>query len=61
VRGGDVVGEHEVLFLGDLDRIELVHRASDRALFAAGALRAARWLAGREAGRYTLRDVLGLD
>lgn len=61
VRGGDVVGDHQVLFLGDLDRIELVHRASDRALFAAGALRAARWLVGRPVGRYTLRDVLGLQ
>lgn len=60
VRGGEVVGEHQVLFLGDMDRIELVHRASDRALFAAGALRAAAWLVGRPAGRYTLRDVLGL-
>lgn len=60
VRGGDVVGDHQVLFLGDLDRIELVHRAADRGLFAAGALRAARWLAGRAPGRYEMRDVLGL-
>jgi 4-hydroxy-tetrahydrodipicolinate reductase len=60
VRGGDVVGEHVVLFLGELERVELAHRASDRALFAAGALRAARWLAGREPGRYTMRDALGL-
>jgi 4-hydroxy-tetrahydrodipicolinate reductase len=61
VRGGDVVGEHQVLFLGDLDRIELVHRASDRALFAAGALHAARLLKGRPAGRFSLPDLLGLD
>jgi 4-hydroxy-tetrahydrodipicolinate reductase len=61
LRGGSVVGEHDVLFIGELDRIELVHRASDRALFAAGALRAARWLAGRPAGRYEMRQVLGLD
>lgn len=60
VRGGDVVGEHQVLFLGDLDRIELVHRASDRALFAAGALHAARLLRGRTAGRFSLPDLLGL-
>ncbi|MBW3627759.1 MAG: 4-hydroxy-tetrahydrodipicolinate reductase [Gemmatimonadetes bacterium] len=61
VRGGSVVGEHEVMFIGDLDRVEIVHRASDRALFASGALRAARWLAGRPAGRYDMRQVLGLD
>ncbi|HET8655906.1 MAG TPA: 4-hydroxy-tetrahydrodipicolinate reductase [Longimicrobiaceae bacterium] len=60
LRGGSLVGEHEVLFLGGRDRIELAHRASDRGLFAAGALRAARWLAGRPAGRYQMRDVLGL-
>ena len=61
LRGGSVVGEHDVLFIGEMDRIELVHRAADRALFAAGALRAARWLAGRPAGRYDMRQVLGLD
>ncbi len=60
VRGGDVVGEHQVLFIGDHERIEIVHRAGDRALFADGALRAARWLAGRTPGRYSLRDVLGI-
>ena len=60
VRGGSVVGEHDVMFIGDLDRVEIVHRASDRALFAAGALRAARWLVGRPAGRYEMRQVLGL-
>lgn len=60
VRGGDLVGEHQVLFLGAMDRIELVHRASDRALFASGAIRAARWLARKPAGRYSMKDVLGL-
>jgi 4-hydroxy-tetrahydrodipicolinate reductase len=60
LRGGEVVGDHHVHFLGELDRLELVHRAGDRALFAAGALRAARWLSGRPAGRYEMRDVLGL-
>lgn len=61
VRGGDVVGDHQVLFLGDRERVELVHRASNRSLFAAGALRAARWLHGREPGRYSMKDVLGLS
>lgn len=61
VRGGDVVGEHDVRFIGDLDQVVLSHRAADRSLFAAGALRAAVWLSGRAAGRYTMRDVLGLS
>ncbi len=60
LRGGLLAGEHEVRFLGDLDQLALVHRATDRALFAAGALRAAAWVAGRPAGRYGMRDVLGL-
>ena len=60
VRGGDVVGEHTVMFIGERERIELTHLAQDRALFAEGALRAARWIAGKPAGRYTMRDVLGL-
>lgn len=60
LRGGEVIGDHQVLFLGDLEVVELAHRASDRALFAAGALRAARWLVGRDPGRYTMADVLGL-
>jgi 4-hydroxy-tetrahydrodipicolinate reductase len=60
VRGGDIVGEHRVMLIGDRERIELGHVAQDRALFAEGALRAARWLAGKPAGRYTMRDVLGL-
>jgi 4-hydroxy-tetrahydrodipicolinate reductase len=61
LRGGDVVGDHTVAFIGDRERVEFSHRATDRALFAEGALRAARWIAGRPAGRYTMRDVLGLD
>jgi 4-hydroxy-tetrahydrodipicolinate reductase len=60
LRGGGVVGEHRVLFLGERERVELAHVAADRALFAEGALRAARWLAGRPAGVYTMRDVVGL-
>lgn len=61
VRGGDIVGEHRVLFVGERERVELGHVASDRALFAEGALLAARWLHGRPPGRYSMRDVIGLD
>jgi 4-hydroxy-tetrahydrodipicolinate reductase len=60
VRGGDVVGDHVVGLLGGGERIELAHRATSRDVFAHGALRAARWIAGRGAGRYTLGDVLDL-
>jgi 4-hydroxy-tetrahydrodipicolinate reductase len=59
-RGGDVVGEHMVTFYGMGERIELGHKASDRSLFARGALQAAQWLGGKPAGLYTMRDVLGL-
>ena len=61
VRGGDVVGDHTVLFAGDGERVELTHRASSRDTFAAGALAAAKWLAAREPGIYSMKDVLGLD
>ncbi|MGH8230427.1 MAG: 4-hydroxy-tetrahydrodipicolinate reductase [Steroidobacteraceae bacterium] len=57
LRGGDVVGEHEIWFLGDGERVLLQHSATDRAVFARGALLAARWLAGRAPGRYAMRDV----
>jgi 4-hydroxy-tetrahydrodipicolinate reductase len=60
VRGGDIVGDHTALFAGVGERIEITHRASSRATFALGALRAARFLAGRERGLYDMRDVLGL-
>lgn len=60
VRGGDVVGEHTVLLLGSGERLELGHRATDRAIFARGALIAAAWVAPQPPGRYDLRDVLGL-
>lgn len=60
VRGGDVVGEHTAYFFGDKERLELTHRAGSRSIFAAGALRAASWVVGKPAGRYTMRDVLGL-
>lgn len=59
VRGGDIAGEHTVLFAGAGEQLVLQHRASDRAIFARGALRAAAWLAGKPPGRYAMRDVLG--
>jgi 4-hydroxy-tetrahydrodipicolinate reductase len=58
MRGGDIVGEHTVTFAGAAERIELTHRATSRAVFAHGALRAAAWLAGRVPGRYELSDLL---
>jgi len=60
-RAGDIVGEHTVVFATQGERIELVHRATDRDIFARSALAAARWMAGRSAGRYTLSDVVGID
>lgn len=60
LRGGDVVGEHTVVFAGEGERIELTHKASSRAIFARGAIRAALWTHGRSPGRYSMRDVLGL-
>jgi 4-hydroxy-tetrahydrodipicolinate reductase len=60
VRAGDIVGEHTVTFAAAGERIELTHRATDRMIFARGALRAARWLAGRPPGLYAMKDVLGL-
>ena len=59
VRGGDIVGDHTVLFAGTGERIEITHRATSRASFAGGALRAARFLAGRKYGLYDMQDVLG--
>jgi len=60
LRGGDVVGDHTVIFATQGERIELTHKASSRETFARGALRAARWASGREAGLYDMQDVLGL-
>ena len=60
LRGGDSVGEHTVMFLGEGERLELVHRATDRGIFARGALRAARWVAAKPPGLYDMADVLGL-
>lgn len=60
LRGGDSAGEHTLMFLAEGERIELSHRASDRAIFARGALRAARWVESRKPGLYSMADVLGL-
>lgn len=59
-RGGDVVGEHTVFFYGEGERLELAHKATNRALFAKGALRAAMWCDGKPAGLYSMRDVLDI-
>lgn len=60
VRGGDVVGDHTVIYAAQGERVELTHKASSRDTFAQGAIRAAKWLRGREAGLYDMQDVLGL-
>lgn len=60
IRGGDFIGEHDVIFAGPGERVTLRHVASDRALFARGALRAAMWLQDRDPGEYSMLDVLGL-
>jgi len=60
LRGGTVAGDHQVIFAGQGERIELGHRAEDRAIFAHGAITAALWLAGRAPGRYAMAEVLGL-
>jgi 4-hydroxy-tetrahydrodipicolinate reductase len=60
IRGGDIVGDHTVLFAGTGERIEISHKSASRATYAQGSLRAARFLAGREAGLYSMNDVLGL-
>ena len=60
LRGGSVVGDHTVIFAGDGERIELTHKAMDRNVFAAGAVRAALWTEGRSFGYYSMREVLSL-
>ncbi len=60
IRGGDVVGEHDVIFAADGERIVLRHLATDRSIFARGALKAALWGQGQKSGRYDMMDVLGL-
>jgi 4-hydroxy-tetrahydrodipicolinate reductase len=60
IRGGDVVGDHTVIFAGAGERVELTHKASSRETFANGALRAARWVVQQKPGWYDMQDVLGL-
>ena len=60
VRGGDIVGEHTAYFIGPGERIEISHKATSRAIFARGAVRAALWATGKPPGMYSMRDVLGL-
>ncbi len=60
LRGGTVVGDHSVIFAGPAERLELVHKAEDRMIFARGALKAALWARGRKPGLYSMADVLGL-
>ena len=59
IRAGDTIGEHEIRFAGPSERIHIMHQAVTRDLFAAGALRGAKWLAGKPAGLYTMEDILG--
>jgi 4-hydroxy-tetrahydrodipicolinate reductase len=60
LRGGDVIGDHTVIYAALGERFELTHKASDRAIFARGAVRAAHWVVGQKAGVYDMQDVLGL-
>jgi 4-hydroxy-tetrahydrodipicolinate reductase len=60
LRGGSVAGDHSVILAGPQERIELIHRAEDRSIFASGALKAAEWLTRQPAGRYTMVQVLGI-
>ena len=60
LRGGNVVGEHTVIFAGEGERIELTHKATDRGIFARGAVKAALWGRGKKPGVYSMADVLGL-
>ncbi|CAI3140994.1 4-hydroxy-tetrahydrodipicolinate reductase [Acinetobacter oleivorans] len=61
IRGGDIVGEHTVMFIGEGERVEVTHKATNRMNFASGAVRAAAWVVGREARKYDMKDVLGLN
>jgi len=60
IRGGDVVGDHTVIYAAAGERVELTHKASSRLTFASGAVRAASWLSGKAPGLYDMQDVLGL-
>lgn len=61
IRGGDIVGEHTAMFIGEGERVEITHKATNRMNFAAGAVRAAAWVIGRNAQHYDMKDVLGLN
>ena len=61
IRGGDIVGEHTVMFIGEGERVEVTHKATNRMNFASGAVRAAAWVVGREARKYDMKDVLGFN
>jgi 4-hydroxy-tetrahydrodipicolinate reductase len=61
LRGGNVVGEHTVMFVGPAESVQLVHKAQDRMLFASGALHAAKWARHQKPGLYSMMDVLGLN
>ncbi len=61
IRAGDIVGEHTVMFAGEGERVEITHKASSRMTFAQGAVRAAKWLMGKQHGLFDMQDVLGLD
>lgn len=60
IRGGDIIGDHTVYFIGKGERIEITHRAQNREMFSYGAVKAAKWLMNREPGLYSMKDVLGL-
>jgi 4-hydroxy-tetrahydrodipicolinate reductase len=60
IRGGDIAGEHTVMFIGDSERIEITHRATNRKIFAQGALRAAKWISTQKTGLYNMQDALDL-
>jgi 4-hydroxy-tetrahydrodipicolinate reductase len=60
IRGGDIIGEHTVYFIGMGERIELSHRAMTRDMFSNGSVRAAKWVMGKQPGLYDMQDVLGL-
>jgi len=60
IRGGDIVGDHKVMYSKNFETIELSHRAYDRSVFASGAIQAARWVVGKKPGIYDMNDVLGL-
>ncbi len=61
IRGGQIIGDHTVMFIGESERIEITHRASDRSIYAMGAIRAAKWLQDKPVGLYDMNDVLGLN